>query len=130
MKNNILNCILTWIWCFPQMLCGLIVAVFTKAKRVGDHYEYNVRSGSLSLGTYIFLSPFGKMNKLTLMHEKGHTKQSYILGWLYLIVIGIPSAIWCGCFKNYRYKNGISYFSFYTEKWADKLAGITRDHKG
>lgn len=114
----------TWIWCFPQMLAGLVVKHITKAKKVGDHYEYNVENGSVSLGTYIFLCPSHWHDTETLKHEKGHIKQSYILGWLYLIVIGLPSIIWCKCFANYRAKRNIPYEWFYTEKWADKLGKV------
>lgn len=58
-----------------------------------------------------------------LVHEYGHTLQSLLLGPLYLIVIGLPSLMWFSvpiCVK-YRKKNGISYFSFYTERWADRM---------
>lgn len=115
-----------WLWCFPQNLVGLIVKVCTKARRVGDHYEFNIRLGSVSLGDYIFLCPQDWDNETTLKHEQGHQKQSQLLGWLYLPVIALPSMIWAGCFKEYRAKHGIGYYSFYTERWADALAGINR----
>lgn len=119
--------IFIWIWCFPQMLAGLVLKKITNAKKVGNHYEYNVRSGSISIGKYIFLCPSHWEDKITLQHEYGHTKQSLYLGWLYLFVIGIPSFVWASCFGWYRKKNNISYYDFYTEKWADKLAGIDRE---
>jgi hypothetical protein len=118
--------LLTWIWCFPQMLVGWIVKLVTKAENWGDHYRFTVSCGSVSLGTYIFLCPSHWGNRVTIGHEKGHTKQSYILGWLYIPVILIPSMIWAGCFQKYREKHNVSYYSFYTERWADKLAGIER----
>lgn len=121
-----LKTVFTWIWCFPQMLVGLIVRIVTGAKKDGDHYRFMVKCGSVSLGTYIFLCPSHWDNVRTLKHEKGHTKQSYYLGWLYIPVILIPSMIWAGCFQKYREKHGVSYYSFYTEKWADKIVGITR----
>lgn len=118
--------IFTWLWCFPQMLAGLILKKVTKAVKNGDRYEYTSPFGSISLGTYIFLCPEHQGDSLTLLHEKGHTRQSYILGWLYIPVILIPSLIWAGCFQKYREKRGVSYYSFYTERWADKLSGIER----
>lgn len=124
---KILKTILIWIWCFPQQLAGLIVKIVTKAKKVDDHYEYSVRSGSVSLGTYVFLCSSHQNDTTTLNHEKGHTKQSFYLGWLYLLVIGLPSIVWAGCFKKYRARKNKSYYSFYTEKWADRLGGVTRD---
>ena len=119
--------LLTWIWCFPQMLAGFIVKLLTKARKRGEYYEFDIESGSLSLGTYIFICPAHYGDGDTLLHEQGHTKQSYILGWLYLLVIGLPSLIWATCFEKYRQKHNISYYSLYTEKWADKLSGIDRN---
>lgn len=117
---------LLWLWCLPQNIVGLIVKKVTGAKRVGDHYEYNVKSGSVSLGNYIFLCPSHWNSEVMLKHEQGHQKQSLYLGWLYLLVIALPSLIWAGCFNEYREKNNISYYSFYTEDWANKIAGIGR----
>ena len=59
-------------------------------------------------------------------HEYGHTIQSNFLGPLFLIIIGLPSIIWAGCFDRYRRKHNISYYQFYTEKWADALGGVKR----
>lgn len=124
---KIMKTLLTWIWCFPQMLAGFIVKLLTKARKRGEYYEFDIESGSLSLGTYIFICPAHYGDGDTLLHEQGHTKQSYILGWLYLLVIGLPSLIWATCFEKYRQKHNISYYSLYTEKWADKLSGIDRN---
>lgn len=117
---------LLWLWCLPQNLVGLIVKHVTKATSVGDHYEFNIECGSVSLGEYIFLCPGHYGSEETLRHEQGHQKQSRMLGWLYLPLIAIPSLIWAGCFEWYRNKYNVSYYSFYTEAWADKLAGIER----
>lgn len=119
-----LKMLVIWIWCFPQQLVGLLLKIITKAKKVDDHYEYNLSGGSVSLGTYVFICKAHSKNMVVIKHEKGHTKQSYILGWLYLLVIGLPSLIWANCFYNFRLKKGISYYSFYTEKWANKLGGV------
>ena len=115
-----------WVWCFPQMLVGFLVKVFTKALNQGDHYWYGIGSGSVSLGEYIFLCPSQWGNVDILMHEKGHTAQSRMLGWLYLPIVGIPSVVWKVCFKKYRKKHNVSYYAFYTESWADKLGGVVR----
>ncbi len=125
MKKLLLT-LLNWTWCLPQTVAGLILKIITKARKVGDHYEYNIESGSISLGSYIFLCPAHWNDKETLKHEKGHTIQSYILGWLYLFIIGIPSFIWANCFEEYRRRNKVSYYDFYTEKWANKLGGVKK----
>lgn len=124
--KKVIKAIFTWIWCFPQMLIGLIIRIATRAEHHGDHYRYNFTQGSVSLGTYIFLCPSHWDDEETLKHEQGHTKQSYILGWLYLIVVGLPSLIWCCCFDNYRRKHNKSYYEFYTEAWANKLGGVDK----
>lgn len=121
---KVFTAILIWIWCFPQMFAGLLLKLFTRAKKRGDHYEYNIQRGSVTLGTYIFLCPYHYKNEKVLKHEQGHVKQSLMLGWLYLIVIGLPSIIWAGCFTKYRMKHNVSYYSFYTEKYANKLGGV------
>ncbi|WP_237558582.1 hypothetical protein, partial [Cellulomonas carbonis] len=59
------------------------------------------------------------------MHERGHVKQSIYLGWLYLPVIGVPSIIWAGL-RRLGLFAGRSYYSFYTESWADRLGGVKR----
>lgn len=116
---------LLWLWSLPQNLLGLLVKLFTKAEKVGDHYQYNIKHGSVSLGEYIFLCPNHWDKDEILKHENGHRKQSRYLGWFYLLVIGLPSIIWASCFEGYRKKNKIAYNDFYTEKWADKLGGVT-----
>ena len=52
MKTNLL-----WLWQAPQNILGFLVKVFTKARKVGNHYEYGIDCGSVSLGRYIFLCP-------------------------------------------------------------------------
>ena len=118
--------ILLWLWCFPQNLVGFIVKHITKAEKKGNHYNFTIECGSVSLGEYIFLCPAHWHDRTVLKHEYGHRVQSRILGWLYLPVIALPSIIWAGCFGWYRKKYNVSYYSFYTEAWADKLVGIER----
>jgi hypothetical protein len=91
---------------------------------------------SVSLGMFIFITdePYfadkfkGEITKdelfnRLLVHEYGHTIQSLILGPLYLIIMGIPSTLWGflpGLAKK-RKERQISYFSFFTERWANNL---------
>ena len=124
MKN-----LLTFLWCLPQNLLGLLVMLFTKSKDPIEIYNgplvirWKYKSG-VSLGQFIFVSENASEN--TIKHEYGHYKQSLLLGWLYLFVVGLPSIIWAGCFKEYRKKNGVSYYEFFTERSADKLGGVIR----
>ena len=130
----ILYYLLQWTWGIVQNIVGLAFFLVNIRKK---HYrfngavvtEWNYPRGSLGMGMFIFVSVSKKspdaIRKVAL-HEYGHTLQSIILGPLYLIVIGLPSLLWCSlpCFANYRRKHNISYYRFYTEHWANRLAKI------
>lgn len=118
MKN-----ILLYIWQLPQNILGLIVKSVTRAEKgFAGYYYWRFHSG-LSLGKYIFINE--KARVTTAKHEEGHQKQSQKFGLLYLLVIGLPSFVWA-CLKTIGFFKKTSYYSFYTEQWADKLAGIER----
>ena len=115
------------LWTLPQQIIGFIgYLIFRKGYKRDYHgakvVEVPNKYGSISLGNFIFVSDAS--NEETIKHEYGHTRQSYRLGWLYLLIIGIPSIIWAGCFEGYRKKHGVSYYDFFTEKWANKLGGV------
>ena len=116
--------VILWIWCLPQNLLGLIFRICSRVKRIDDHYLRHGENGSFSLGEYIVLSVKDARSAFVLAHERGHRKQSRILGWLYLPVVGIPSVVWYWCFEWYRKRYGTGYYEFYTERWANSLEGI------
>ena len=117
--------IIFWTWCLPQTLVGLIVKLIFKGKKIDNiYYSYNSKLGSISLGKYILLCDSHVKDERVKKHEYGHQIQSFILGPLYLLVIALPSLIWAGCFDWYRKKYKVSYYWFYTEKWANKLVGL------
>lgn len=115
---------LLYIHQLPQNLAGLVLRLIYK----GNDSEYKdavVRrslkmQGGISLGRYIIVSQFA--GKKMVKHEYGHCLQSRRLGWLYLIVIGLPSILHAGLCRCRRH----SYYDFFTERWADKLGGVTR----
>lgn len=91
---------------------------------------------SVSLGMFLFLTeePFfyeklktsfsmKELSRRLLVHEYGRTIQSLILGPLYLILMGIPSTWWgfSPTMNWMRKEKQISYFRFFTEKWANAL---------
>lgn len=121
-KIKILNFIL-YIWQLPQNLLGILIKTFTKAEPIEHIYYWKYNSG-LSLGKYIFVNKNASFN--TVFHEEGHQKQSLYLGWLYLIIIGLPSIIWA-TLKTLGLFSNVSYYKFYTEAWADKLSNIKRN---
>lgn len=79
--------------------------------------------GAITLSKYIFADD-NSYDSDMVRHEYGHRIQSRMLMVFYLPVIGIPSLIWAGFFKRYRNKHHKSYFWFYTEAWANKLADL------
>lgn len=123
---------IVWIWQLPQNLLGLWLMVmysnWIDCKALGfegfNLYYLKRVHWAVSLGSYIFVPV--DCDVKTVRHEIGHHHQSKLLGPLYLIVIGIPSLIWNVMFRKFRKKHNISYYSFYTEKWADKIKGIER----
>lgn len=123
---NFLKVIWNFIWGLPQNICGLIGYLICKYILHYQTEKYNEayvvyatnQKGSLCLGLFLFVSG---TNIEVVKHEYGHCQQSAILGPIWFFVIGIPSFIWCNCFDNYRKEHQISYYDFYTEKWANKL---------
>lgn len=130
---------LLYLWQLPQNLLGLLFALlcspvkhtfnlgknrWTEAQlNYTDWMERGGYAYGVSLGKYIFLyKPKSDGDLTSERHEYGHYRQSKILGPLYLIVIGLPSlihAIWWKPGKG-------DYYSFFTERWADRLGGVKR----
>ena len=123
--------LLQWTWGFPQTFLGFLYTGLLRLNGWRSRpYECAIATyhqsayGYVSLGMY-FTFP-GELNLHTAEHEYGHSIQSAILGPLYLLVIGIPSLMWAAFGKRYRTKYGVSYYAFYTERWADKLGKVDR----
>lgn len=135
-------------WGILQTVLGLIVFLL----HIGDkHYFYHGAvitewkgKSSVSLGLFVFVTkePYfyeklkdeytmEKLSARLLVHEYGHTIQSLILGPLYLIVIGLPSTLWgfLPHLNKKRKKECISYFAFFTEKWANYLGEKVTNQK-
>ena len=143
LKNVVL-----YIWQFPQNILGLILLLIMRFElsivlENGNivYFSKNM-AGGISLGKYSIVNSYyaglktgnkkikskEELMKLDVVKHEGvgHGTQSRYLGPLYLLVIGLPSIIWAclyGSVIPYT-KNG--YYKWYTEAWADKLAGIIR----
>lgn len=142
--------VIQWIWGLPQTLIGAVIYI---AHLNRPHFGFCgacvtlwEKENSLSLGKFIFLSEdsykqksnFSELNKkregkqsieikdagFMLLHEYGHCIQSLVLGPLYLIIIGLPSTVWCNlpAFQKRRKKKDISYYDFLPEKNANNLS--------
>ncbi|MFN7143125.1 MAG: hypothetical protein ACK4YP_05070, partial [Myxococcota bacterium] len=122
---------LTWTWCLPTTLVGLAAGLFTVTFLRGRASVFRgatvVRSprlrrfGGVCLGPVILVTDAA--DRTLVLHEWGHFRQHLRLGPLYLLLVGIPSAthaVWHAA----RGGGFPDYFHFWTEAWADELAGI------
>ena len=132
-------------WGFVQSLAGLIVMLLLGRQkhrfyRCACLTEYDVDTvpgfmknlGCVSLGMFIFIgvkkccyedaAMRARLDSVA-SHEYGHTFQSLIFGPLYLLIVGVPSFIWCMRYYSRRDEynaRGISYYSRFPEKQATK----------
>lgn len=130
MLDKIKYFLLDWIWQLPQNIIALIYKRYVRDSitsiEFNDSLHYIICrktvEGNVSLGKYIFVRKGIRNISYVIQHESGHCKQSKMLGPLYLFVIGIPSVCWLLFHK--KFMKDKSYYWFYTERWANKLAGI------
>lgn len=125
-------------WGLPQTLLGVMLCFL---HRRDEHFLYlgalvtrwQGRS-SMSVGPFVFLTadPFfadkfagqytrEELSDRLLVHEYGHTIQSLLLGPLYLVIIGVGSTLWgwLPVCNRMRREKQVSYFRFFTERWAN-----------
>ena len=128
--------ILLYIWQLPQNILGLLLIAFYRPERMhimenGNRIYFATRmKGGISLGKYSIVNTChyrldlrDALKRDSVRHEAiGHARQSLYLGWLYLIVIGLPSIVWAMLYNG----DDKGYYKFFTERWADKLAGVKR----
>ena len=125
-----------YIWQLPQNLLGLILLKIYKHEK--EYHRLNGRTfyyttempSGISLGNYIIINR--KDREKDMRHEYGHTIQSRWLGWFYLLLIGLPSILWCIIDRlivqrlvSWERSKRI-YYSMPWEHWADKLGGVKR----
>ena len=128
---------INYVWQLPQNLLGMLYKdcisdnIITRVNCDATDYEcYLTRNGGgVTLGRYIFVNQNYTDLSNVILHEIGHTKQSRILGPLYLIIIGIPSISWAGLRRLIPALKKINYYLLYTESWANKLMGLNKEGK-
>ena len=135
-----MNSILLYLWQLPQNLLGLLLLDLYDAKFVSRYRSSKTKTivfvylsktiiSSIALGKYIIFDPKHRDSK-TIRHQCGYARLSEMFGWLYLLLIGIPSLLNAICAKllhiEYFEKN---YCNLYPEKWADKLGGVKRNEE-
>lgn len=121
--------VLLILWQLPQWLVGRIFRLILRTSTRERYNDATVlytsqMTGGISLGDTIVLDELFMRFPKTKMHEYGHVRQSKMLGWLYLPVIGLPSLVHA-CIHTLCGEKW-DYYAFYTERWADKLGGVDR----
>jgi hypothetical protein len=119
-----------FIWHLPQetlarLLRGLLRRqgrLRAESRSFGEArvYEHDGR-WAVSLGRMIFV-PYGSSYRLR-AHEYGHTRQSRILGWLYLPVVGLPSITINLLSRRVTWFRR-HYYDLFPERWANRLAHV------
>lgn len=118
---------LLFIWQLPQNIVALIMMPFLgKLTPIAKNkwscaYRGEKMSGGISLGSFIFLSPYSAGRETSVRHEFGHAVDSRLFGPLYLLIIGLPSLL------NAAFGFTECYFDFYTERRANHRAGLVVD---
>ncbi|GHU21347.1 hypothetical protein FACS1894172_19040 [Spirochaetia bacterium] len=132
--------IMLYLWQLPQIVLALFILLWFRIRGVSITkskfkekiiYYININSNwGVSLGEFIFLSC--GYDETIIRHEYGHCIQSLYFGWLYLIAVGIPSAIFTNLWDQLFHKTWTAaariswYYSRYPEKWADILGNVDR----
>lgn len=119
-----------YLWQLPQNLLGLAFLLIMRGRvvarrRSGEQAVFACfrTHGGISLGRYVFVHR--EADDYLVRHELGHCRQSRLLGPLYLPVIGLPSMGWATLYAVLRHRwPHLDYFRFYTESWANRLAGL------
>ena len=115
------------LWQLPQILVALVMIPFLGKMKLVSYKDYcwafeaEKMKGAISLGCFIFLSKSCAKSKTTIAHEYGHVVDSQRMGFAYLFIIGIPSIL------NAWFDFTKCYYDFYTEKRANKHAGLGVD---
>jgi hypothetical protein len=134
--TNILLDIVYFTWCLPQTLVGLVIKLIeTKNIKKVETYKLNTQVNwidwdyGVSLGKYILVGTYDEdtgVNEFDAKnHEFGHVRQNFMLGPLYLILVGLPS-ITFNIISQYNDEFGSHYYQRYPENWADWLGGVKR----
>jgi hypothetical protein len=130
--------VIAFLWELPQTILALCLINYFGGIKAKLRYKNSwliftnkdyIHRGSLgvSLGRFILLSDKHLHNDKVISHEYGHSIQSLIFGWVYLLVIGFFSYgnnfIWRKLWAGKR-----DYYDLFPERWADIL-GKTDNRK-
>lgn len=128
--------IIHWTWGIIQNLLGLLLFLIFlpfKVDKLDKYHEALILvckrfPAGISLGMFIIMNKNCRGTYFYtkhIAHEYGHTKQSLILGPLYLLIVGIPSMVMNILTRLKLLRYG-TYYERFPEKWADELGGVNR----
>lgn len=131
-KNRKALNVLLALWQLPQVILGVIMlAIFRNKKEYTNpvngitvwNISHHGAFGTACFSTGPIILTNDNTAERTLRHETGHSKQSVYLGWLFHIVVSIPSVcrFWIRRWMNRSIE---WYHSGYPENWADRLGGV------
>lgn len=131
-KNRTALNVLLALWQLPQVILGVIMlAIFRNKKEYTNpvngitvwNISHHGAFGTACFSTGPIILTNDHSAERTLRHETGHSKQSIYLGWLFHIVVSIPSVcrFWIRRWMNRSIE---WYHSGYPENWADRLGGV------
>jgi hypothetical protein len=116
----------------PQLLLGFFMYALLRKKitymqTYRDAKVFSVKGfpGGVSLAWLIFINENEASDVQVVRHEYGHSIQSLMLGWFYLVVIGLPSIIRASRWN--RLKLDLKdYYKGFPENWANALGKANR----
>ena len=126
--------ILLALWQLPQTIVGLLVLLFQARSLhyVGDGvWTVDGWSAGACFGEIILLPTW--YGAASLAHERGHREQSRLLGPVYLLAVGIPSAA-CNLTDRWFHRDwddlerNVWYYTLPWEADADERGGVHRWH--
>jgi len=139
---------LLFLWQLPQLVLGYILVLLLGANereyvcadgaklryfRFERKGRFSAFISGVSLGRITLLSD-NNASEATIRHERGHGRQSTYLGWLYLPIVGIYSAVFCNLWGRWFHRSWAAYDHLYwyyktrwAESWADSLGKVDRD---
>jgi hypothetical protein len=120
---------LLFLWELPQLFLGFFMYALLR-KKITYRQSYRDASvfavkgfpGGISLSWLIFINEKEAADVQVVRHEYGHSIQSLMLGWLYLIVVGLPSIIRASRWNRLKL-NIKDYYRGFPENWANALGG-------
>jgi hypothetical protein len=124
-----IKAILLYIWQLPQNIIGFLLVQLLPVAWVDEIDDVNVYKTSMlfgvSLGNYILT---WSLSHQAVMHEYGHSRQSKLLGPLYLLFIGLPS-LTMNILSRLAVISPLLYYQRWPESWADELGGVPRERR-